>query len=111
MRLVIHKGKSIRGHGGRFARHGSAGHFRAHLQAYQAKRDAGKIAGTREDYAAHVSEGWAREKEDQQHDLLAELRHLEADVRGMDDGPPRRKAERKIARLRERLAGMGMTIK
>lgn len=99
-----------RSDGGQFARHGSAGHFRRHLQAYRQRRDAGEIAGTRDDYAAHVTGGWKAQGEDHQADLLGELRHLEADVRGMDDGPQRRKLERRCVRLRERLADLGVKV-
>lgn len=106
---VLSKAK-IRAAGGQFARHGSRGHFESHLARYREQRDAGELAGTRDDYAAHVSEGWQREQEDQQHDLLMELRHLEADARGLEGGPELRRAKRKIKRLRARLEQLGRKV-
>lgn len=102
--LVLDLNKSVapRSSSGAFARHGSAPHLAGHRRAYHAKIESGEITGTREDWLKHLEE-WQTGKDQHQVELLKELYHFEADVRGMDEGPDKQRAERRLERLRGRL--------
>jgi len=101
---------AARGGSGRFTQPGTADHLAAHRKTYHAKKEAGEIAGTREDWQQHATDGWRNAKETHAIDLLADYRHLEAELRGLEDEGQIAEAKEKLESLRTRLGRLGRKV-
>lgn len=92
--------QSARGASGQFTRHGSADHYAGHLATYRQAKAAGDIDGTQADFDAHRQQ-WHGTKRQRQLDLLKDLRHAEAELRGMaEDATGYAALAAKVATLR-----------
>lgn len=98
--------KAIRGAAGQFAAPSSRGHFEQHRKQYHTLKADGAIKGTRSDYRTHISAGWQTEQESVITGLLQDMRHAEAEARGLV-GKSQRTARRRIATIAARLTALG----
>lgn len=108
--LTLAMSQAARGGSGRFTLAGTADHLGAHRREYHRRKEAGEIQGTRKDWLSHATDGWAGVKQTHMIELLRDYRHLEADVRGLEEGPELDAAKVKLETLRTRLSRLGHKV-